>query len=632
MLSRSIQNDWYKVKFFMNVLVFHLWFVIILLNMEHMLNVHQFEIASRTIHLQVRDEDGNPLFEIVPGDVERFFRTDDVSPTVCPLAVWQFTRLDFLVEFASEDEALAMTMKANSSTRLREEDVVMIAAPPPVQKILQYERVKYGYRRKGIYERFTDEPGADPQDVTNPTHREWTPYQLFDLSRTRQGVKTPEPVVPDGGGDGHHPSSTPVRDGQARPPVQPTDGTGLRSGNFMYDPATWRRTMREMPPEVLVEFKHVVDQECVFFPDETDYKTIPEPDTVEGIFPPVSKTTREKPKFNTEPKKTDKSPDEAGGLDHELTMLEKTLMSKKWRTEIPRFDNFSGLIGPKESSYDQWAYKVSQARQNYPEYAVREAMSRSMKGTVADAVRFLGDGTSIDDILAKLEDMYGTVGSRDVLMTDFYKIKQGPGELVAVFCNKIEGSLNKICMRCPGKITPEEIKTHLKDRLFNGMKYDLRVGVRHCYEQEDTTYSTLMGEARKVEAELALEDFAELKKPEKEESKKPAKAKAAFAKVEAGNTDSARGRGTTRGNRWGRNTRGRGRGRGESSGPRKDQPTETVVVIEEEVEPKKSSAQIRAGIICWTCGGRGHYKPECPSEPSLNSKGTDEEKSAPPSK
>jgi hypothetical protein len=86
--------------------------------MEHMLNVHQFEIASRTIHLQVRDEDGNPLFEIVPGDVERFFRTDDVSPTVCPLAVWQFTRLDFLVEFASEDEALAMTMKANSSTRI----------------------------------------------------------------------------------------------------------------------------------------------------------------------------------------------------------------------------------------------------------------------------------------------------------------------------------------------------------------------------------------------------------------------------------------------------------------------------------------------------------------------------------
>jgi hypothetical protein len=143
-----------------------------------------------------------------------------------------------------------------------------------------------------------------------------------------------------------------------------------------------------------------------------------------------------------------------------------------------------------------------------------------------------------------------------------------------------------------------------------------------------------MGEARKVEAELALEDLPEQKKSTvKEKPKEPTKAKAAFAKVEAGTDSSTRGRGGVRGNHFrGRGRGGTGRGRGRPLGEEKTQPAEIVEHKDDEGELKKTSAQIRAGVICWGCGGKGHYRPECPSEISLNPKGTDEKTSAPPSR
>ena len=55
-----------------------------------------------------------------------------------------------------------------------------------------------------------------------------------------------------------------------------------------------------------------------------------------------------------------------------------------------------------------------------------------------------------------------TVTSFDILMQNFYKISQG-NEKVPSFATRLEGTLNQIRIKCPGRIANHEVPGHLKD-------------------------------------------------------------------------------------------------------------------------------------------------------------------------
>ena len=124
---------------------------------------------------------------------------------------------------------------------------------------------------------------------------------------------------------------------------------------------------------------------------------------------------------------------------------------------------------------------------------------QSLKGAAADMACYMGPTAGVSKILEKLLVIFGTVASFDVLMQNFYKISQS-NEKVPSFVTRLEGILNQIRIKCPGRIANHEVPGHLKDRLFHGVKKHVRDSIRYLYSNPQTTYSKLVVTARRAES------------------------------------------------------------------------------------------------------------------------------------
>ena len=167
----------------------------------------------------------------------------------------------------------------------------------------------------------------------------------------------------------------------------------------------------------------------------------------------------------------------------------------------PKISTFSANVasGKTKVSYEQWSHEVQCIKDHYPESVVRESIMQSLKGAAADMAHYMGPTAGVSNILEKLSVIFGTVASFDVLMQNFYKISQG-NEKVPSFATQLEGTLNQIQIKCPGRIADHEVPSHLKDRLFHGVKKHVRDSVQYLYSNPQTTYSELVVTARRAES------------------------------------------------------------------------------------------------------------------------------------
>ena len=85
-------------------------------------------------------------------------------------------------------------------------------------------------------------------------------------------------------------------------------------------------------------------------------------------------------------------------------------------------------------------------------------------------------------------------------MQNFYKISQG-NKKVPSFATRLEGTLNQIRIKCPSRIANHEVPSHLKDRLFHGVKKHIRDSMRYLYSNPQTTISELVVTASRAESE-----------------------------------------------------------------------------------------------------------------------------------
>ena len=114
---------------------------------------------------------------------------------------------------------------------------------------------------------------------------------------------------------------------------------------------------------------------------------------------------------------------------------------------------------------------------------------------------YMDPTTSMAHILQKLNIIFGTVVSFDVLMQNFYNVTQGNHEKVPSFTTNLEGTLNQIRLQCPGTVTDLEVQQHLKGHLFHRVRKHIRDSIRYLYSNPRTTYSQMMIVACKVESE-----------------------------------------------------------------------------------------------------------------------------------
>ena len=127
------------------------------------------------------------------------------------------------------------------------------------------------------------------------------------------------------------------------------------------------------------------------------------------------------------------------------------------------------MLDKTEVSFEQWYHEVQCVKDHYPESVVWESMVQSLKGAVAGMAWYMGSTASVREILQKLMVIFRMVASFDVLMQNFYKVNQGNNKKVPSFTTRLDGTLNQVWLKCPGRIEDHEVACHLKDQLFHGV-------------------------------------------------------------------------------------------------------------------------------------------------------------------
>ena len=106
----------------------------------------------------------------------------------------------------------------------------------------------------------------------------------------------------------------------------------------------------------------------------------------------------------------------------------------------PKISTFMGETGRGEVSYEVWRYEVDRLLESteYSHTVVRSAILRSLKGKASDVTLCVDPSASIQDLLAKIHSIYGTVQEKTSLVGNFYSAKQQSEESVRDWGCRVE--------------------------------------------------------------------------------------------------------------------------------------------------------------------------------------------------
>ena len=104
----------------------------------------------------------------------------------------------------------------------------------------------------------------------------------------------------------------------------------------------------------------------------------------------------------------------------------------------------------------------------------------------------------MSEMISKLELIYGTVASFDILMQHFYKLQQGKTEKVQVYVTHLEGTLNAVKQEYPMMLSAGIGQKHLRYCLFHGLCKQLHDSMCYLYNDLRIMYPELLTAACKV--------------------------------------------------------------------------------------------------------------------------------------
>ena len=66
---------------------------------------------------------------------------------------------------------------------------------------------------------------------------------------------------------------------------------------------------------------------------------------------------------------------------------------------------------------------------------------------------------------------------------------------------RLEGTLNQIQLKCPGRMMDLEVQQHLKDHLFHGVCKHICYSVQYLYSTPGASFAQLMVATQKAQSE-----------------------------------------------------------------------------------------------------------------------------------
>lgn len=164
--------------------------------------------------------------------------------------------------------------------------------------------------------------------------------------------------------------------------------------------------------------------------------------------------------------------------------------------------HFSGDDCKGDLTYGQWRYDVKcLIRENHSSAAILHAIRRSVRGTAAGILPYLGDNCQVDDILNKFDVIFGNVLTTEQLYQDFYAAKQRGSESVEVWGCRLEKMVNEL--REKVGLQSQVAEEMLRTRFWMGLISDnVRNATRHKFDS-GLSFNQLFGSVRSVAHEMA---------------------------------------------------------------------------------------------------------------------------------
>jgi hypothetical protein len=103
--------------------------------------------------------------------------------------------------------------------------------------------------------------------------------------------------------------------------------------------------------------------------------------------------------------------------------------------QYPKLSVFYGDVGKGELNWNTLKYEVEATIKSnvFKAEQILLGVRRAVKGSAGDVIRRLGSDVTLDQVLEKLDNTYGSIESRESIMRKFYSTQQQLGESVASF-------------------------------------------------------------------------------------------------------------------------------------------------------------------------------------------------------
>ena len=155
-----------------------------------------------------------------------------------------------------------------------------------------------------------------------------------------------------------------------------------------------------------------------------------------------------------------------------------------WPPATPRLSVFTGSATRKdtEATYDLWKYEVIclQSGKCYKDHVILEAVRRSLRGEAARVAMRLGTQSSLDELLAKFDSIYGAVQVKECALADFYCARQQDSEDVSQWSCRLEDLLSKAV--ATGKVQQSEMNEMLRCMFWTGLRQQLKDRSGHKFD------------------------------------------------------------------------------------------------------------------------------------------------------
>ncbi|XP_062602869.1 zinc finger CCHC domain-containing protein 18-like [Saccostrea cucullata] len=175
-------------------------------------------------------------------------------------------------------------------------------------------------------------------------------------------------------------------------------------------------------------------------------------------------------------------------------------------SQIPRIPQFSGDEPPQKGdvTYREWRYEV-QCLMNDPEIketVIIQSIRRSLRGTAKTMLIPLGEKASVQEILDKLNILFGEVSNNAMIMQEFFNAYQFQGECATSFGCRLESMLQNAIDN--GYLNESSKNDLLRHKFWTSLSSDrLKSQTRHKYDTLKN-YDQLLLEIRRVEKEIMI--------------------------------------------------------------------------------------------------------------------------------